>query len=149
MATTSEVARLLSVTSATIRNCTQELADHVSPAATPPLGKKRSFTDEDMAVLSAAKSLLAEGLTYAEADERLSAVGLEEFGPKGGRAGKRGNGPGVGNPAVHGRPRPATGRLDRAHERFVELEPGNRTLQGRLETVTRSWWAADTWGWIT
>ena len=81
MTTTTDVAKLLEVTAPTIRSYTRKFGQHLSPEATPPAGHQRRFTADDVAVLRAAKSLLAEGLTYSQADERLGAVDLEEFRP--------------------------------------------------------------------
>jgi len=50
--TVSQVARHLHTSGTTIRNYAAEFAEFLSPSATPPAGKPRRFTEEDLAVLS-------------------------------------------------------------------------------------------------
>lgn len=51
MYTPSQVARALGTTGTTIRSYAAEFAEFLSPSATPPAGKPRQFTDDDLAVL--------------------------------------------------------------------------------------------------
>jgi len=73
MLSTSDVARRLGVSSATVRNYTQEFGDHLSPEASPLPGQPRRFIEDDLRVMATAKALLAEGLTYEGVRERLAA----------------------------------------------------------------------------
>lgn len=72
MYSTKEVADALGVSGQTIRAYTTEFGDYLSDDATPPSGGRRRFTDEDLRVLEAAKSLLDRGLTYDATRERLA-----------------------------------------------------------------------------
>ena len=78
MLTTSEVAKALGVSSATVRNYTQKFGNHLSAGAN---GRPRRFSDDDLRILNTARSLLAEGLRYEETNERLAVVDLEELEP--------------------------------------------------------------------
>lgn len=78
MLTTSEVAKLLGVSAATVRNYTLKFGNHLSSGAT---GRPRRFSDDDLRIVNGAKSLLDEGLTYRQANERLSAIDLEDLEP--------------------------------------------------------------------
>jgi DNA-binding transcriptional MerR regulator len=144
MATTSEVARLLEVSPPTIRTYTQKFGDHLSPQANPGPGQQRTFTDEDVAVLSAARSLLQEGLTYAEATDRLSAVDLSEFAPPEQQQAEVALVPAnavqmIVQPYIEERDRILAER-DLLQQEVRELSTELGELRGRLQEVSKPWW---------
>lgn len=67
---TSQLAELLSLTAASVRNYTHKFSRHLLPAARPGQPRRR-FTIQDVRILACARAMLAAGLTYAEVDQRL------------------------------------------------------------------------------
>jgi len=143
MATTSEVAHQLGVTPATIRNYAQKFANHLSPEAAPEPGHVRQFNDDDVALLSQAKTLLRNGLTYAQADERLAVIDVASMPPPP-------QAPGTAmvpadsvrlivQPYIQERDRVLAER-DTALARVAELERQVGELAGRLAEQRRTWW---------
>jgi len=145
MATTSDVARQLGVTPATIRNYAQKFAIHLSPEAAPEPGHVRQFSEGDVALLSQAKTLLRNGLTYAQANERLAVLDVASMPPPP-------EAPGTAlvpaesirlivQPYVEERDRVLAER-DQALARIAELEREAGELRGRLEARRRPPWLA-------
>jgi len=143
MATTSDVARQLGVTPATIRNYAQKFANHLSPEAAPAPGHVRRFGDDDVALLSQAKTLLRNGLTYAQADERLAVMDPASMPPPP-------EGPGAAlvpadavrmivAPYVAERDRVLAER-DALLDEVRELRERVGELAGRLAEQRRPWW---------
>lgn len=64
-----ETARMLDVTSATVRNWLKEFGKYLSPTANNH--RRKRFTPSDIATLKKIKALLDEGLTYAEVPDNL------------------------------------------------------------------------------
>ena len=75
-----EVAERFGVTTATLRLWSTHFADYLSPAAQKATTEnggaaQRRYVEDDLRVLSHAKTLLAEGLTYEEVRCRLGESG--------------------------------------------------------------------------
>jgi DNA-binding transcriptional MerR regulator len=75
--TVSQVAAQLQLSPATVRRYGQEFPDHLSPGATPPPGTSRKYTPEDVAILRAARDLLASGETYTDVNRLLDTVAID------------------------------------------------------------------------
>lgn len=65
--TPAQTAAALGVASSTLRRWSTAFARHLSPAANPPKGRKRSYTAEDLGVLRRAADLIRAGRTPEEA----------------------------------------------------------------------------------
>lgn len=66
------VATELDVSSATLRRWSDEFADHLSPEAGSTKGRShRRYNEDDVAVLKAVKTLMGQGMTYAQVREKL------------------------------------------------------------------------------
>lgn len=65
-----EIAKMLGITTATVRNYVKEFREFLSPAATAETNRR--FTPEDIKVLRVASELLREGFNYPEVRERLN-----------------------------------------------------------------------------
>lgn len=66
------VATELDVSSATLRRWSDEFADHLSPEAGSTKGRShRRYSEDDVAVLKAVKTLMSQGMTYAQVREDL------------------------------------------------------------------------------
>jgi DNA-binding transcriptional MerR regulator len=77
-----EVAEQFGVTPATLRLWSTHFEDHLSPAAQRAMTEnggaaQRRYTDDDLRVLSRAKTLLATGFTYEEVKLRLGGIANE------------------------------------------------------------------------
>ena len=94
-------------------------------------------------MLTAAKSLLQEGLTYEEADERLAVVEVQELEPPADPSSTAlvpaDSVRMIIQPYIDERDRVLAER-DEALARIAELERENGMLQGRLEAGARPWW---------
>jgi len=69
--TTFQLAELLDVNPATIRNWTAEFADLFSDSATPPKGRARVYNDADLRILTTVAVLREQAIELAEIGERL------------------------------------------------------------------------------
>jgi len=74
MATTGEVAKLLSLSRTSIQSYSRRFGQFLSASANPEPGQRREFTDQDVRVLYAAKGFLDQGASYAEAVASLMVV---------------------------------------------------------------------------
>jgi DNA-binding transcriptional MerR regulator len=72
--TPSQVADMLGVSPTTVRLWSTQFADHLSAAARPERGKRRSYTADDLAVLQRAHMALRDGKTVPEVAALLSAA---------------------------------------------------------------------------
>ena len=75
--TVSQVAAQLQLSPATVRRYGQEFPAHLSPGATPPPGTSRKYTPEDVAILRAARDLLASGERYEDVNRMLDTVAID------------------------------------------------------------------------
>ena len=66
MFTTSGIQRLYDVSPQTVRNWTNEFAQHLSMSATPKTGQRRQYTLEDLTVFTLVKEMTDKGFTYEE-----------------------------------------------------------------------------------
>ena len=64
--TPAQVADMLGVSSSTLRLWSKQFADHLSEAARPGAGKRRTYTADDLALLQRAHAALHDGRTVAD-----------------------------------------------------------------------------------
>ena len=62
----SQAADKIGVSVQTLRRWSGEFADSLSPEASPPKGKRRSYTPADLVMLAHAQELLASGRSVSE-----------------------------------------------------------------------------------
>ncbi|MCD6289894.1 MAG: MerR family transcriptional regulator [Anaerolineae bacterium] len=76
----AEVAARLGVSTSTLRRWSQRFSEYLSPEAGETAGSEdsngahRHYTDEDLTTLLTIKGLLAEGFTYQQVEQHLSAL---------------------------------------------------------------------------
>ncbi len=75
---TSEAAKRLAVSPATVRNYSRRFAEYLSDSAarTP-----RQFTEQDLSIMAVARDSLAEGNTYDDVAESLALVDMDRLQP--------------------------------------------------------------------
>jgi len=71
--TTQAVSQTFGVSHQTVKNWSDEFLDFLSPTATPPKGRRRVFTLEDMRVFALVHDFHKRGHTYADAQTALAA----------------------------------------------------------------------------
>lgn len=67
-----QAGKAAGIAATTVRAWGKELADVLSDQATPPAGRERRFTDDDIAILHTAKILRAEGQEWSDIVEAIS-----------------------------------------------------------------------------
>lgn len=70
--TPAQVANMLGVSSSTLRLWSTQFADHLSEAARPGAGKRRSYTPDDVSTLTQARDALRSGRTVPDVVSLLS-----------------------------------------------------------------------------
>jgi DNA-binding transcriptional MerR regulator len=93
MPSVTEFARAYKTTPNTIRTWTAEFADHLNPAANPPKGQARTYTDQDAQVIALVGEMRQQYAGYEAIHAAL-------------RGGRRGTWPpkGEGSPSVEDEP---------------------------------------------
>lgn len=71
--TTQAVSQTFGVSHQTVKNWSDEFVDFLSPTATPPKGRRRVFTLDDMRVFALVHDYHKRGHTYADAQTALAA----------------------------------------------------------------------------
>lgn len=69
--TTSGIAKLFQVSDQTVKNWAREFAPYLSPTAQPGGNKRRTFTDDDLAVFALVHAQSSKGLNYEDAHAAL------------------------------------------------------------------------------
>ena len=71
--TTQAVSQTFGVSHQTVKNWSDEFIDYLSPTATPPKGRRRVFTLDDMKIFALVHDYHKRGHTYADAQVALAA----------------------------------------------------------------------------
>lgn len=78
----SDAAKMLGVSTNTIRNWCDTFSAHLSEEATPPPGAMRRLTERDIEVLRAIAAMREESLQLDEINERLFGMAFPEISPE-------------------------------------------------------------------
>ena len=131
MFTPKQVADSLNLSSTTIRNYSQLWAEYLGPAANPPTGQARLYSEEDIAVISTIVALRENGATTDQIRAALDAgPRLEPVRPpQADRADRADDGPTVEAAAAAAA---ATTAIDIYRDRVNQLEARADQLADRL-----------------